>query len=103
MKLTEFVLPRCPYCRRAAELLEELRAEKPEYAAVGLEVTDESARPDIAGRFDYYYVPSFFLGGEKLYEADPSRSREEDKRLLDEMLGSVLRRGQDRAADGGRK
>ena len=90
MKLTEFVLAGCPYCRQAAELLSELRAENPAYAAIEVEIIDESEQPELAERYDYYRVPSFFDGAQKLYEASPLWSRAEAKRRLGAMLDGVL-------------
>ena len=90
MKLTGFMLRRCPYCLQARELLGELCDERPERAAIEIEWIDEAAQPALAERYDYYRVPSFFLGEEKLYEADPLWSRAEAKRRLGEMLDAVL-------------
>lgn len=90
MKLTEFMLPGCPYCRQAAELIGELRAERPELAAIEIELIDESAESELAERFDYYRVPSFFLGERKLYEASPLWSRAEARRRLGEMFDGLL-------------
>lgn len=90
MKLTAFILPRCPYCLQMRELVEELRAERPELAEIEIDLIDESAQPALADRYDYYRVPSFFLGGEKLYEADPLWSRAEAKRRLGAMFDAVL-------------
>lgn len=89
MILTEFVLAGCPYCRRAQEILEELKREEPRYAGIDIEVIDEGLHPDIADRYDYYRVPSFFCGTEKLYEADPARSRAEARELLKRMLDGI--------------
>lgn len=91
MKLTAFILPGCPYCRQARELIAELRGEHPEYAAVEIETIDESAEPQLADRYDYYRVPSFFLGEEKLYEAKPLWSRAEAKQKLDAMFAALTR------------
>ena len=90
MKLTAFILPRCPYCLQMRELVEELRAERDELAAVEIEFIDESAQPELAERYDYYRVPSFFKGRDKLYEANPLWSRSEVKRMLEEMLTALL-------------
>ena len=90
MKLTEFILPHCPYCLQAREVIAELRDERPEFAAVELDVIDESRHPDLADRHDYYRVPSFFLGERKLYEADPRWSREEVKKRLSAMFDELL-------------
>ena len=90
MKLTAFILPRCPYCLQMRELLEELRAERPELSSIEIEIIDEAAQPALADRYDYYRVPSFFLGGEKLYEASPLWTRAEAKRRLGAMFDEVL-------------
>lgn len=90
MKLTAFILPRCPYCLQMRELLEELRAERPELSAIEIEFIDESKQPSLADRYDYYRVPSFFLGGKKLYEASPLWTRTEAKRRLSAMFDELL-------------
>ena len=90
MKLTAFILPRCPYCLQMRELLEELRAERPELSSIEIEFIDEAAQLALADRYDYYRVPSFFLGGEKLYEASPLWTRAEAKRRLGAMFDEVL-------------
>jgi glutaredoxin len=89
MKLTAFILPRCPYCLQARELIGELRAERPELSSVEIEFVDEAQQPLLAERYDYYRVPSFFLGEEKLYEASPLWSRAEAKRRLSAMFDRV--------------
>ena len=91
-KLTLFYLEHCPYCRKAFRVLVALAAEKPEYAAVELERVEESRFPEIAGRYDYYYVPCVFLGGEKLWECSPADG-------YDEILGH-LRAALDAAIEG---
>lgn len=63
----------CPYCAKAAEAIEELRAEQPAYAAVEIELIDENEQPELAKAYakNYYYVPSLFIEGRKVYEAQP--------------------------------
>ena len=68
-----FVLQGCSYCHRAREMIDAILAEHPEYAKVPLTVIDEWQQPDIADKYDYYYVPSIFIGDEKLMEGPPSR------------------------------
>ncbi len=70
-KLTMFYLENCPYCRKARKALEALCAENPAYAGVELERVEESRSPEIAARYDYYYVPTVFLGERKLWECSP--------------------------------
>ena len=90
MKLTAFILPHCPYCRQAKELIDELRGERPELASVEIGYIDESQEPELADRYDYYRVPSFFVGERKLYEASPLWTREEAKKRLSAMFDGVL-------------
>ena len=90
MKLTAFILPRCPYCLQARELLAELCAERPEFSSIEIEFVDEAKNAALAERYDYYRVPSFFLGEEKLYEADPKWGRDEAKRRIEEMFDKLL-------------
>ena len=68
-----FMFEGCPHCRRARELIAAILEEHPEYAKVPLTVIDERLHPEIAEQYDYYYVPTFFVGGEKLMEGAPSR------------------------------
>ena len=70
-KLTIFHLENCPYCHSARRALEALRAEDPAFAAVPVEWVEESRQPERTRGMDYYYVPSVFMDGQKLYEAHP--------------------------------
>ena len=92
MKLTAFILSSCPYCLQAGELIEELYAERPAFSDIEIDFIDEADEPELAERYDYYRVPSFFLGEEKLYEADPLWSRDEARRRLGEMFEKLLKR-----------
>lgn len=67
------ILASCPHCRRAFQLMEELKAAHPDYAGVSIEVIEEDKHPEIADALDYYYVPTFFVGGRKVHEGVPSR------------------------------
>ncbi len=79
-KLTVFYLKNCPYCRKARQAAAELLAEAPErYRAVELDWIEESENAALADRYDYYRVPSIFMGGEKLYECSPTHDRAEIK------------------------
>ena len=69
-----FMFDGCPHCRRAGELIKEILAEHPEYAKIPLTVIDERKQPEIAEKFDYYYVPTFYVGDEKIAEGVPSRA-----------------------------
>jgi len=71
-KVTMFIMESCPYCRQALRWMDGLLAENPEYAAVEIEKIDELVHPDVAGQYDYYYVPTFYVGDEKLHEGAAS-------------------------------
>ena len=68
-----FMMATCPHCKRAFSMMEELCAEHPEYKGVKVETIDETERPDYAEQFDYYYVPTFYVGDEKMCEGVPSK------------------------------
>ena len=78
-KLTIFVQRNCPYCRRALAWQQELTADDP------VEVIDELEQPALADRYDYYYVPSYFIGSEKLHEGAVTRQQVEQ--LLRQAAG----------------
>ena len=63
-----FYLKNCPFCKKALRYIEELKAEHAELAAVGIEMIEESEQPDVADKFDYYYVPTFYVDGVKEHE-----------------------------------
>ena len=89
-KLTLFYLEGCPYCDNARRALRELGEEKAAYAAAEIEWIEESRQPSLAQSYDYYYVPTVFLDGEKLYEAHPGESFEACKDELRKCLDRVL-------------
>ena len=63
-----FYLRNCPFCKRALRYIDEAKAAHPELAAVEIELVEESEEPEVADRYGYYYVPTFYVGGEKLHE-----------------------------------
>lgn len=58
----------CPYCRQVFAWIEELKKEQPSLAAVEIETIDERLHPDYPAPGPYYYVPTFFVNGEKVHE-----------------------------------
>ena len=73
-KITMFMFESCPHCKLARKCLDELKAEHPEYAAVPFEMIDEKKQPDVAAKYDYYYVPTFFVDGEKVHEGHAEKA-----------------------------
>ena len=67
-KITMFMFASCPHCKLALKCLDELKVAHPEYAAVPFEMIDERKQPDGAEKYDYYYVPTFYVDGEKVHE-----------------------------------
>jgi glutaredoxin len=68
-----FMMGTCPHCRKAAEMMEEIFSARPEYKAIPLKKIDENKEPDYSAKFDYYYVPTFYVGDEKLHEGVPTK------------------------------
>ncbi len=68
----------CPYCEQAYKAIDELKSENKNFSAAEVEIVDENLQPELAEKFsDYYYVPSMFVDGKKIYEAHPGESYEE--------------------------
>ena len=63
-KLTLFHLDDCPYCHAARRAIEALRSENPAYADIEVEWVEESRQPERVKGYDYWYVPTVFLGHE---------------------------------------
>ncbi len=79
-----FYLKNCPFCKKALRYIEELKAEHAELAAVDIEMIEESELPDVADKFDYYYVPTFYVDGVKEHEG--GIYPEEGERILRKAL-----------------
>lgn len=54
-------------------MMEELFTEHPEYREVPLTIIDERVDPVTADKYDYYYVPTFFVEEVKEHEGVPTR------------------------------
>jgi len=66
--LVLFHLKNCPYCIEARKWMEQLQVQTPAYADISITMVEESEYSDMAEQFDYYYVPTFYLNGEKIHE-----------------------------------
>ena len=69
-----FCLAGCPFCRQAERWMEEVVREHPEYAAVEVRTVEERSEREFARGFDYYYVPTFYVGGVKAHEGVATKS-----------------------------
>ena len=52
----------------AQQFTEELCREDPRLRQIPIRQIDENEQPELANRYDYYYVPCYFMGEEKLHE-----------------------------------
>ena len=83
-KILMFTMASCPYCKAAIRWMDELIADRAEYHSLEIEKIDELRNPDIAGKYDYFYVPAFYVGGEKLHEG--AATLEKIKSVFDAAL-----------------
>lgn len=83
-KIKMFYLERCPHCKNAFKMLDELKTKNPEYTNLEIEYIEESKNKKIAGAYDYYYVPTFYVGEEKMLEGVPKLDKV--KAVLDAAL-----------------
>lgn len=83
-KIKLFYQPHCPFCKRAFAFIDELIAENPQFAYIEIERIDELLHPDYADQFDYYYVPTFYVGGRKAHEG--GIFKDEVRRLLQSVI-----------------
>ena len=67
-ELQIFYLPGCPYCAKARQAVEELTGENAAYERIPLRWINEQTETALAENMDYYYVPTLFYNGDKLYE-----------------------------------
>ena len=85
-----FYLNDCGYCHKAHRALEELMEEKPAYRDLKLTRVEESEQPEIADRYDYYAVPTFYVDGQKVFEAHIGMSYDDIKAAVRSALDAAL-------------
>jgi glutaredoxin len=83
-QLLYFKLAQCPYCKQADRWLKELMEENPRYQEISIRTVLEDEEKEFADSYDYYKVPCFFYGDEKLHEG--VASRDIIKKVLDYCL-----------------
>lgn len=66
-------LESCPYCHQALDVMDELTQEHPEYRDIPVTMVDEDEDTDLADSLDYWYVPTYYVGDEKLHEGVPTK------------------------------
>lgn len=68
-----FTMASCPYCQRAMRYMEEIMKQTPKYSNIPIKIIDEGLNPEIAEKYDYYYVPTYFVNDEKIHEGAASK------------------------------
>ena len=53
--------------------MDELTSENPVYKNLKIQMIDETKDPEVADKFDYYLVPTYYVDGEKVHEGVASR------------------------------
>ena len=90
-KITFFYMNGCPYCRNANIAIDELMWENPDYGNIEIDRIDEQNPPAGLSGYDYYYVPSMFIGKEKIYEAKPGQQYDEIKENVQKVFEEALK------------
>ena len=85
-KITMFTMESCPYCREALRFIEILYGENKRYRDIPFERIDEKKHPEVAEKYDYYYVPTFYVGETKLHEG--ASDLQAVRRVFDAALNS---------------
>lgn len=84
-KVMMFYLQNCPHCKRAQKMMDELMKRNPEYQNIEIEKIEESENVKIASTYDYYYVPTYFVNGQKIHEGVPNFEKIEE--VLKKAIG----------------
>ncbi|HHX38087.1 MAG TPA: glutaredoxin [Clostridiaceae bacterium] len=64
----------CPHCKRAKAMLQELLEENPAWQELSITLIDEEKDTDqMKPFFNYYYVPTVYVGETKSFEGVPSK------------------------------
>jgi glutaredoxin len=71
--ITVFITDWCPHCKRAATWIEEVKKENPQYKDIKVEIIDEEKHPEISQKYDYYYVPTYYVENQKIYEGGTTK------------------------------
>ncbi len=79
-----FYLKQCPFCVKALRYIDELKAERGEFAPIQIEMIEESEQAELADSYDYYYVPTFYVDGQKVHEGGVYK--EEVEKILESAL-----------------
>lgn len=83
-KVVMFYLKNCPYCKKADRYIAELCEENPAYGEIEIARIDEKENALHATKYDYFYVPCFYINEVKQFEG--AATKEDVKKVLDTAL-----------------
>ena len=83
-KITMFTIQSCPYCQKARKWMKEILESDEKYREIPLTVIDELEEPEISAKFDYNYVPTYYIDDEKVH--DGAATFEMVKKIFDDAL-----------------
>lgn len=66
--ITFFMFNECPHCQLALKQMQVLFEEDPKYKELEIKQINEREEPELADTYDYYYVPTYYVGDEKVHE-----------------------------------
>ena len=89
-KLTFIYLKGCPYCKKAMKAFDALLNANDEYKQVEIDAVEEGENPDRIASLDYYHVPTYYIGDDKLFEASPGDSYEVIEAATKKALEAAL-------------
>jgi len=84
-KITMFTMESCPYCKSARKWMNEVLKSDAKYNKIPLTIIDEIEEPEIAAKYDYYFVPTYYIDNVKVHEG--AASFEIVKRVFDGAMG----------------
>ena len=84
-KITMFTMESCPYCKSARKWMNEVLKSDAKYNKIPLTIIDEIEEPEVAAKYDYYFVPTYYIDGVKVHEG--AASFEIVKRVFDGAMG----------------
>ncbi len=84
-KVTLFFKANCPHCKRALAWQQELFSDNGEFSNIPLEMIDEDKQPSVANSYDYFYVPTYYVDGEKVHEGVANKQK--IKAVFEKALG----------------
>lgn len=86
-----FYMRGCPYCQQAERAIKALYEENSAYQKITIKRVDENRDVALANSYDYYYVPTMYIDGKKLYEAHPGESYQACKEHVARVLNAALK------------